>query len=521
MSTRHTRYAGQPASLLLLLCIAWTGCDGCGACGDGDHVAELLTSEAQVDRDFAAKVGDWSTAGQGALFDVGDGLRTGPGASAELRLFPDGRMRVQSDATVRFLDTPPGQQGQQLSIEGGDVEIEAGALQLGVDTAFGITRLGKGSRLRVRGEGDAQRLSLLAGAAEISQNGQARALEVGEGLVLQGGVATIEVEPAAASAPAPVAADAGVPEPGVPVDAGVPAVADAGAEQTAADRRAYGRIDVASGPPGLRMAAGESATIHDPRPPSLVQVSLAGCTEGGVVEVARSGRRYNHYRARGEGSAVLRLDRGSYRYRVRCMRDGRLTRRPSAQGRLRVVRDGGRRRLPRKPPAVSVDADGRRYSVRYSNLLPQITLRWRRPPNGSPQTLHLRLQGGGKRSMRANVSGVRFASGDIPEGTHSFYFEAGGRKSKKGTLDIVFDNTARTAYLSSPADGSVVAGSKVHVAGGALPGSKVSVDGVPVKMRGKGRFEADAVVPAGRGAVALRVQHRRGVHYYLRHVATP
>ena len=39
--------------------------------------------------------------------------------------------------------------------------------------------------------------------------------------------------------------------------------------------------------PMVSLVGGESATIHDPRPPSRVALSLSECEEGGVVEVAR------------------------------------------------------------------------------------------------------------------------------------------------------------------------------------------------------------------------------------------
>lgn len=501
------------ALLPALLGLGLFGCDGCGGCGGQDPVAELVAIESSVDRDFARSVKQWQAAAKGDVFNVGDGLRTGDGASAELRLFPDGRMLVQQNAVIRFVDTPPGDKAQRLSIEGGEVEIESGGIELAIDTAFGLTRLKRGSRLRVRGRGDNQSLRLSVGAADIiSSDGETRSISAGQGLRLEGGLAVIEIEqPAAEPEPEPE------PE---PVDAGIPEaeIEQAAAEAAAADVKAFGRFDEPAGTPMLHLVAGESVTIHDPRTPTDVRISLEVCPGGGVVELSRNRGRYKYYRARGEGSAVIRAQAGRYRYRVRCIEDGKLKRRAAKQGRLRIVRDGARRKLPRKPPSVTIDADGRRYSVRYSNMLPVLTFRWRRPPKGS-QTLTLKIKGQGTQRIAATSAGVKFKSGQVPEGTHTFFFEAGGTRSKTGTLDVIFDSTARTAYVSAPLDGEAVPGQKVRITGGVLPRSKVSLDGVAVPVTSQGRFAVDVVAPTDRAAIAIRVQHRSaGIHYYLRHL---
>ena len=76
---------------------------------------------------------------------------------------------------------------------------------------------------------------------------------------------------------------------------------------------------------------------------------------------------------RGEGteerSVVLGLGEGSHAYRVKCPEQASA----STSGAVRVLRDSGAARLPRTPGKNALHADGRRYSVAYQNLLPELT----------------------------------------------------------------------------------------------------------------------------------------------------
>mgnify|MGYP003565459850 CR=1 FL=1 len=111
------------------------------------------------------------------------------------------------------------------------------------------------------------------------------------------------------------------PEPG-PVDAGQPAV-DAAA--TAEGDQPEDKAETAPKSPyagpetaDLSVKGGESATLHDPSPPTDVRVPLDKCEHGGAVEIKRRGARGKYFRVGGDKSAVLRLPAGSYLYRVRC-----------------------------------------------------------------------------------------------------------------------------------------------------------------------------------------------------------
>ncbi|HEV8247625.1 MAG TPA: hypothetical protein VGP93_17745, partial [Polyangiaceae bacterium] len=137
-----------------------------------------------------------------------------------------------------------------------------------------------------------------------------------------------------------------------------------------------------------------------------------------------------------------------------------------------------------------------------------------------PFTLKVRSSTGRTQNISTAVASFTFPSGSLGEGTHTFTFESGARRSKATTVDIRFDNATPTASLSSPGDGSFGPGSSVLVAGSALPGWSVTVGGTQLPMDEQHRFSGQASAPSGERALAIRFAHpQRGTHYYLRRVA--
>ena len=270
---------------------------------------------------------------------------------------------------------------------------------------------------------------------------------------------------------------------------------------------------VAPARPDFFVEAGASFTVRDPRPPTAVGFRFGGkCTGAGVIELRGvSGG------ANGTGSANVALPPGRHAYTLRCVKeDGSLG--PSvANGTVRVMRDPGRTLLPRVPPATVVDTDGRRYTVLYQTLLPEITVRWPQGPESGPYRLEVATRG---QTQTFNVSGTRhrFESGEIGEGVHQLTFVAGGRRSPTTTLAIGFDNAAPTASVREPDNGSFSPGQQVRVAGIALDGWSVAVDGVEIPLDPQDRFDAQVTVPASQDGIGIRLSHpSRGVHYYVRH----
>jgi hypothetical protein len=176
-----------------------------------------------------------------------------------------------------------------------------------------------------------------------------------------------------------------------------------------------------------------------------------------------------------------------------------------------VRRDSGRQALPRRPSRNFVDADGRRYTLLYQNILPIVTFRWPNAPSASSYTLHV-----GDQTYTATSPSHTLESGDVPEGTHRISFEAGGQRSQVTTLRIGYDNATTAAFIREPEPGAALSGT-AHVSGTCITGCSVSAGGVDLPLDGAQRFSGDVPVPTDLDALAIRITHpRSGVHYYLR-----
>jgi hypothetical protein len=253
--------------------------------------------------------------------------------------------------------------------------------------------------------------------------------------------------------------------------------------------------DETLGPPEITLPAGGSFVVHDPAPPLVVQF---GAEEGCRVDIRGS-----------RGSTVHRLDRGRTSYTVQC--PGRSRRR---RGNIVVLRDSGQASLPVTPPESTIQADGHNYTVHYENQLPIITIELRDQTIRGPY--RLRFLSGNRAPQTSPRPSFAFASGDIPDGSHRFVIEgSGGRASRETQLRIRFDNTARTASVRGPNNGSFSPGQSVAVSGIALPGWSVAVEGRSLSLDPQHRFETTITAPAG--PIVIRLSHpRHGVHYYLR-----
>jgi hypothetical protein len=486
---------------------------GCKGCGKGDKIAELVAIQNKVFRDFASKTEKWQKASKGEAFAIGDGLKTDKNATARLQLLPKGQLVIKGDTIVRFQANPSGKSGQRLRVETGAIEIESQEIDLQVDTVVGLSRIGKGSRVRIRSTEKSSSFDVLVGA--ITVDSQGKSLQVASGKSLELDVGEIEIDrkedPAAKRETEPVDDSTEIAEPSEEAEVDTPVDEDAD--------RGYDRASTVA---DITISPGESATIHDPAPPTNIRVPIGNCESGGIVEVGLAGRRKKSLSVRGERDAIVRLPRGTHRYRVRCLIDGKPDRKALVRGRLSVRQDAAIRRLPKAAPTVQVEADGRPYTVRYQNLLPKIIFRWPDPAVSKAYAFHIKSEKGETRTKSSSRPETVYRSGQLEEGTHTFYFStADGRRSANGRLRIAFDNTARTAYISEPVEGSPTPGQTVRVVGTALTHSKVSIGGRAVSVDSQGRFQTETVAPNQDKAIAIRVQRKTSdVHYYLRHLAS-
>jgi len=272
--------------------------------------------------------------------------------------------------------------------------------------------------------------------------------------------------------------------------------------------------------------AGESPVVHSPRGAVAVRIRFEGACGGDAIVESGAGKATRTLFVHGEGvsAAVLPLGTGSHAYVVRCVGADGMRGAPQGSGTVQVVHDTGAAPLPRTPPVDFIDADGRRYSVLYQNLLPQITFRWPHAPADRKGLLNIERAKGHIESLNAASGTISLPAGTLPEGSYRFWFEADGDASIRSfdtTLRIAFDNAAPAAEIQLPLDGQP-SGDTVHVAGVAAEGSSVSVGGVAIPLEPDLRFRGDVPAPAGDRSLAIRISHpSRGVHYYLRMIGSP
>lgn len=179
--------------LALLLCassaLVSVGCSRCGADG---AVAELTAIDGEVQADDAADPVAFTPVAVGRRFVVGEAVRTGPEASADLALAGGGTLHVDPDSVVRFARDASA--AGRVDVEQGSSTIEAPSdAPIEVETVFGTAHLDARSRTRL---GPSQgRFEVIVGHATVEHAGTAAVdLAVGSG-VDESGVAR---------APAPV-----------------------------------------------------------------------------------------------------------------------------------------------------------------------------------------------------------------------------------------------------------------------------------------------------------------------------
>jgi hypothetical protein len=477
----------------LWLCLA--------SCSQRSFVAELIERDKTVQRDDAKTQNQWRDAPQGERFVMGDGLRTGQDGQATLKLPQNGRLLVRSDTIVRF------QQGvdataaaPEFDVQQGELTIESGARPVGVRTARGMVTVGQDTTVRVRAVQDTTRFDVEVGRVEYMLNGAKQVAEAGGSFELD--VLQVSVEEQAGRDQAQKAPLTAVVEPVAPET-----------------KRAEAALVFQDAPTSalFELPAGESATIHDPAPPTDIALTFGECATATMIELNAGESRGSRFR--GDKEVLASVERGNHRYRVRCLQDGR----PGPvvrSGQLKVLSDVATRPLPQTPVTITADADGRRYTVSYQNLLPIITLRWPYAPRASSYHLVVQPAQGQAFSADAAQASITLQPGRLGEGLHKFWFETADKKrSELGSIQVSFDYTARTAYLASPREGEAVQNNTVRFAGGTLLGSQVQVQGAALKLDAHGRFSTQiSVAPDQRGAV-VRVKHpSTGIHYYVRHL---
>ncbi|HWO18376.1 MAG TPA: hypothetical protein VNO30_06355 [Kofleriaceae bacterium] len=456
----------------------------------------------------------------------------GDGAALEAEL--TGRVEVTLPGERTWKALPPGarrlEKGTVLRVPaGGSAKLSSRGVSL---------ELGGGARASV---GDDLTLAIEAGAGRASATGGVVRLP-GGALALGASAAA----PATSAAPMTAPATSAAP-PTAPATSAAPPTAsearfDVGAREAAvAIARGAGKL---SGAPGtdlamargesavlgragtirvvdaiptrfdLRVPAGETLTVHDPRPPSAVQLQFGDrCPEGGIIELDRDGRFRTPRVSAGKDAANLRVDPGAWTYRLRCTTGGGEGA-AVATGRIAVLHDAGTRALPKARPPNDIDADGRTWRISYQSVIPDLRVHARGVL--PPFRLILSRGGGKNEAIEATAPVVTVPGASLREGTFTYWIEASGAlKGKISTLVINFDQTAAQVYIESPEDGAAWTGD-LDVRGAVLPGWTASVDTVAIPLDRQRRFAARVGAPAG-GTLVIKLAHpERGIHYYLR-----
>lgn len=501
--------SSTPLACVLLGLLCLLSClTNCSSCERQAFIAELIEQKNSVQRDDAKAKNQWRTAASGERFVLGDGLRTGNGSQATLKLPQNGRLLVKSHTVVRFLESVDKQAAApEFDVQQGELTVESGARTLGVRTARGLVTVNKDSTVRIRAEEDTTHFDVEVGRVEYMLNGAKQVAEAGGSFevdVLQVSVEEEAAKNQAANKPTPP----------------LTAVTDANALDAKARAETNANANVFQESPAstlLTLPAGESSTIHDPLPPTDIAMTFAGCDEQMALEVDHPGGKV--LRFRGQAEVRASLPRGTFRYRLRCLQEGKPVGPVVRSGQLKVLADAATRPLPQTPVTITADADGRRYTVSYQNLLPIITLRWPYAPRASSYHLMVQPAQGPQFGEDSAQPSITMQPGRLGEGLHRFWFETPDHKrSEIGSLQVSFDFAARTAYLTSPRDSETLQADSVRFSGGTLLGSLVHVQGAAMKLDSHGRFTTNVTVAQEQSGAVVRVQHpSAGIHYYVRH----
>jgi len=471
-------------------------------------VATLRTFAGQVERDHGATVGAWQGAPVGATFLIGDGLRTRPRSTATVELAGAHQLSLEPNTLIRFLTRPSDPKRTRVALEMGKVELTAADDALEFETELGAVRVEKHGRARLAREGEGLRLEVTIGKAEVDRDGKRWELSVGDAVEVSS-TEPLRRVPAAAAASAGASAKSGV---AATSDSAAANAVGSGAPSLAGTSLTPGleRVD-------LWLAAGESAVIHDPKPPTSVGV-LASEQCGGTALLSIDAGKSHATERVGQGRVGVELTSGTHRYALQCLRAGETRGEKIGQGTISVVADAGLRKLADTAPLTKVQLDGRRYTVLYQGLLPKISLDWPNAPKAASYVLSVSSPKGTK-TLNSSAPSYAFASGALAEGEHQLSFQAGAARSRQTTVVIRFDNAAPTASIASPADGSFTPGSSVLVAGTAQPGWLVTVGSETLAQDPQNRFSMQINAPAERALAIRFTKAQRGVHYYLRRSA--
>jgi hypothetical protein len=179
------------ARMLLGVLLGLGACDACGP--RSAPIATLVERNGQdVQRDYAAKLEQWSAADVGTTFVLGDGVRTGVSASSVLALVDGSRLQLKAKTKIRFLIDGAGQDERGIDLLTGEALLFAGKSDLRLRTHVGLAILSSGGQMLLTREADGVRMHIDVGEARFRDaNGQEQRIGAGEDVLLQVGMAIL------------------------------------------------------------------------------------------------------------------------------------------------------------------------------------------------------------------------------------------------------------------------------------------------------------------------------------------
>ena len=516
------RYSGVLLLAVVLSMVSITGCEGCGT----PSLAVLKSHSGMVHRDFAVSQLDWKVAEDGARFEIGDGIQTGKGATARLRLRNSSRLQMKESSTIRF--ARPGKNPKELSIRilSGIIIFDGVEEETRLNTGFGVAILDKGAALKMTHTPDGVLLEVSIGMAMfIAADGETHELVAG-GTPLR---ATIEDAFFLSDESDNSEPDSAEKEDGNQSGTEPRSLGDTEAvssEMPLAPDSEYGEktgiLDEGVHPlkhrlkPELRIPVGGRVWIHTVAAPVSIAISVPPACPNGA-QVKQVGHRQTVSSASRE--VVLKFRLGDNRYRMYCLSEaGSPINRMVASGTVVVIRDREKFQLAQTAPRTTVMTDGRKYNVTYQGKLPAIHVQWPEAPDGGGYTLMIKGAGTPMKLALSSPS-HHFNPGDLKEGVYTlrFVFNETGFRSRTTSLHIKFDNTADKAVISQPREGSFSPGETLTVRGLAIPGWKVTSPNGLISVDDTGRFSGEVTDNPAYGGIVLVFSHPgRGQHYYLR-----